>query len=653
MAEIWDFVVVGSGGGGGTIAWQLAKSNFKVLLLEQGRDPAPHMSGPVSIGHAGAFDTSYHDEYGIYMNRPDRFVRLRGAYNTFTDAEDGGNNAEAFDGGWVAATLGGGSATWGGWSYRALPIDLNLATHFKSQNLGGETQLDWLSRQGYQVADWPIGYGDLAPYYRIAEALFAVGGDREAINRSIANSDWYPWLKSQPHFGSEAHWLLRSPFPKPAYPLTPVGHLVAEIMTRGGGMASAPMPASLVHPSETEQGYDTRTYLQAAINAWQQESGDPLPAFWRDGAEKLWSARRRQPCNMCGYCGGYICWGAGGPKSGTLTTTLQEFRDRDNAELRTDSFVYEIIVDPQTGRATGVRYLDISKPEHPRQEVVAARYVIVSAGAIQSARLLLMSGPGRGLGNQSDQLGRNVTFHVFGLTTEAALASRFDGLVHGELGHTGSTTSYGPYFLRDDVGVTGHPGSWWKVGTLSSTARKNPLSESGARFPKRVGRGFLDDMSKHNRAFHIRMTGDDLPHRDMRVTLDRSRVDEYGFPVARITRGFFANEKKALFPLTKSLFERMMHNFDAALDGQPVIKDRAAVKLFGDHQHGTCRMGDDPAKSVVNRNCQLHEAKNVFVVDSSFLPTGLGVPPMFTVVANALRVGTWITEQMRPGGELN
>lgn len=51
---------------------------------------------------------------------------------------------------------------------------------------------------------------------------------------------------------------------------------------------------------------------------------------------------------------------------------------------------------------------------------------------------------------------------------------------------------------------------------------------------------------------------------------------------------------------------------------------------------GTCRMGDDRTKSVLNRNCQMHDVPNVFVVDTSFMPTGLGVNPMVTVVANAL-----------------
>src|SRR5262249_15574529 len=76
------------------------------------------------------------------------------------------------------------------------------------------------------------------------------------------------------------------------------------------------------------------------------------------------------------------------------------------------------------------------------------------------------------------------------------------------------------------------------------------------------------------------------------------------------------------------------------------------INLTGDHQMGTCRMGNDPTTSVVNANCQLHDAKNVLVVDSSFMPSSLGLNPMMTVVANALRVGTWAVAQMGSQGEL-
>jgi choline dehydrogenase-like flavoprotein len=55
---------------------------------------------------------------------------------------------------------------------------------------------------------------------------------------------------------------------------------------------------------------------------------------------------------------------------------------------------------------------------------------------------------------------------------------------------------------------------------------------------------------------------------------------------------------------------------------------------------------------VVDRNCRLHDVPNVFVIDTSFFPTGVGLNPMVTVVANALRVGTWIVEQSNRGHEL-
>ena len=67
---------------------------------------------------------------------------------------------------------------------------------------------------------------------------------------------------------------------------------------------------------------------------------------------------------------------------------------------------------------------------------------------------------------------------------------------------------------------------------------------------------------------------------------------------------------------------------------------------------GTCRMGHDPNTSVLDANCRLHDCPNVLVVDTSFMPTGFGLNPMVTVVANALRVGTWIVQESRAGRDL-
>ena len=185
---------------------------------------------------------------------------------------------------------------------------------------------------------------------------------------------------------------------------------------------------------------------------------------------------------------------------------------------------------------------------------------------------------------------------------------------------------------------------------MVSTAKKNPL-ETAVRLQQdeakqQIGAKLLKAMEAHSRNVELRLTGDDLPMRDNRVDLDPTHVDEYGIPVARITRRF-GDAEKTMFRVARPVMERVFEEYTAL--GATVKSSDANVRQIGDHQHGTCRMGTDPLTSVVNEHCQIHEAQNVFVVDTSFMPTGLGLNPMVNVVANALRVGTWIVSEMKSG----
>jgi choline dehydrogenase-like flavoprotein len=310
-----------------------------------------------------------------------------------------------------------------------------------------------------------------------------------------------------------------------------------------------------------------------------------------------------------------------------------------NVEIVTDAKVFEISYDARTRRASGVRYLDISDPENPRTVSTRADNVVVSCGAIQSARLLLMSGPPGGLGNRYDQVGRNATFHCFGLGASYALPPKFQGLVRSELGHTGNVMSYEHYFLRDKEG------KWRKSGVTISTAKKNPLENATGKFQNEdlIGKSLIEAMEAYTRTVELRVTADDLPMPANRVTLDPNYVDEYGLPVSRVTRKFGPAEE-TMFDLATEAAAQVFEPMVARYGGKPRI-GRGNVTLFGDHQMGTCRMGDDPTTSVLDRYCRLHEVSNVFVVDSSFMPTGLGLNPMVTVVANALRVGSWIVSE--------
>jgi choline dehydrogenase-like flavoprotein len=302
----------------------------------------------------------------------------------------------------------------------------------------------------------------------------------------------------------------------------------------------------------------------------------------------------------------------------------------------------EILADGS--KATGVSYLDITDPDHLKRCVEMCDYVVVSCGAVQSARLLLLSGPPGGLGNESDQVGRNITFHLFGLGVKVTLSEKLQGYLHGEFGPTGNTSTFGAYFVQD------HSKAWIKAGHITSAAKKNPLDDAvGALRKGAIGAPLLKNLQAHNRTLEVRLTGDDLPMPDNRVTLDPTYVDEYGLPVARIARKLGANER-ALFKASQKTLESIFNQYEAKkLVESPVKFTEGEVALIGDHQMGSCRMGNDPKDSAVNKYCRLHTVPNLFVVDSSFMPTGLGLNPMVTVVANALRVGTHIADRLSRG----
>lgn len=637
--EIADFVVVGSSGGGGTIAWLLAKAGLDVVVIEAGSDIAK----PVVAGGAD-YNPVTHDEYKYRLQRPDPKRRPRGDYNTFRQSEAAA--AAPFDAAWTASVLGGGSIIWGTWAFRALPIDFRLRTHFHKTG-----QLAELDGMGYSIPDWPVQYSEMEPFYNVAETLLAVSGDRQAVNRAVTQSAWYKQFESEDHFKNAGNWEPSFEFPCPVYPTTPVGHFIFKGMEHAlgdgypQGLYPVPLPVAIVNPGTPE--YKTREAIQKALDAW----GGSRPGFWDRTAEDLWSERVRSACTLCGFCGEYLCWGRQGPKSGTRVSTLKELRDLPNAEVHADAKAYEVMHDPRTGRATGVRFLDVSDPDHPRPRVQRARNVIVSCGAVQSARLLRMSGPPVGLGNKTNQLGRHAMFHLFGFEATCFLPEAFRGLLRSELGSTGNVTSFANYFVEDDV----EAGKWWKGGTLVSTAAKNPLENADRKVTSGLrGTRLLKEMERHPLTVKLRLTGDDLPMPGNRVDLDPKFVDEYGFPVARVTRDFGPAEKK-MFKLMQEKLRQVFKHFETTglLNPQTIkVEETAIVKLIGDHQMGTCRMGDDPATSVVDRNCRLHDTPNVFVVDSSFMPTGFGLNPMVTVVANALRVGTWIVEQTKSGDGL-
>jgi choline dehydrogenase-like flavoprotein len=256
-----------------------------------------------------------------------------------------------------------------------------------------------------------------------------------------------------------------------------------------------------------------------------------------------------------------------------------------------------------------------------------ADMVVVSCGAANSAALLLRSANDKhpaGLANGSDQVGRNYMFH----NSQAVLA----------LSLTPNDTMFQKTLALNDFyfGMEGFPypmGNIQMIGkTLAGMYRaEKPLLT--ALVPDRV----LDEISRH--AVDFWLTTEDLPDPSNRVTIDRE---------GRVVLAYTPNNQ---VPMRK-LYEKLRAMLgEIGLQPQHLVaRDlymRNDIPLAGcAHQAGTCRFGDDPATSVLDRDCKAHELDNLYVVDTSFFVSIGAVNPSLTAIANALRVSDHLQKRL-------
>jgi choline dehydrogenase-like flavoprotein len=136
----------------------------------------------------------------------------------------------------------------------------------------------------------------------------------------------------------------------------------------------------------------------------------------------------------------------------------------------------------------------------------------------------------------------------------------------------------------------------------------------------------------HKRSIVIIGPTQQIPSADARVTLDPSVKDKFGLPVAR----FSGNVHPHTFEIGEVQGKRAEAWLkEAGAIHTSIMAGRPESVSAGQHQAGTCRMGNDPKASVVNRNCQLHDVDNAFVIDSSVHVTNGGFNPALTIMAIA------------------
>ena len=325
----------------------------------------------------------------------------------------------------------------------------------------------------------------------------------------------------------------------------------------------------------------------------------------------------RGPCMRCRWCCGFAC--EVDAKNGSQNTVIPVALNTGNCELRTECMVKEILTDDR-GRARGVAYFD----ERGHLQEQLSDLVVVSGCATESARLLLNSKSRlfpNGLGNRYDQVGRHLQGHHY-----TGAAGFFEQDTYDDIG-PGATIAVTDY----NHGTPGLCGG----GMLANEFIRLPIHMVD-RLPAatpRWGVGHKKAMRAwHKRTVVIMGPTQQIPTAEGRVTLDPDVRDKWGLPVVR----FSGNVHPHTFEIGAVQAER----------AEAWLKETGAVSTTrmagkpetvsaGQHQAGTCRMGNDPKGSVVNRFCQIHDVDNAFVIDSSVHVTNGGFNPALTIMALA------------------
>ena len=338
----------------------------------------------------------------------------------------------------------------------------------------------------------------------------------------------------------------------------------------------------------------------------------------------------RPACVRRRTCCGFAC--PVNAKCGTHNTVIPAALSTGNCELRTRCVVGSLLIDA-SGRITGVGYFD---RDNTKQEQTAD-IIVLAASATETPRLLLNSTSKQfptGVGNRYDWVGRNLQGHAytgaFGLFEEDI----FDDVGPGATLATSDFSHHNP-------GIVGG-------GILANEFTRLPYLFSNIRPPgsRMWGKEHKEFQRKYFRR-NVQVVGpvQEMPSFDSRVQTDPSVRDSWGIPVVRLSGHRHSRDAEGCEFLSNK--------------AEAILKEAGASRTWrhlpggglsgGQHQAGTCRMGDDPRTSVTDRFGRVHDTPNVFVSDASLHVTNGGFNPALTIMALGYWVGEHIAAEWQKG----
>ena len=334
--------------------------------------------------------------------------------------------------------------------------------------------------------------------------------------------------------------------------------------------------------------------------------------------------KARSACIRCATCDGYPC--LVNAKSDAHTICVEPALERPNVTLLTNAFVTRLLTS-----ASGREVTAVEVERNGVRESYSADVVAVSAGAINSAALLLRSANEKhpkGLANSSDVVGRHYMGHVNSVLLAVSRCPN-------------------PTTFQKTLGVNDYyfgSSDWeYPMGHISFVGKLDGVALSAGA--PAIAPGFtLDLMARHSLDFWL--TSEDLPDPENRVTIDKK---------GNIVLAYTPNNLEAHQRLRAKLEGLMKqqtrcpehgHECHQGLFGRSLFIGERIPLAGVAHQNGTIRFGHDPATSALNVDCRAHDVDNLYVVDGSFFMASAAVNPALTIMASALRVGEHLKRRL-------
>lgn len=525
---------------------------------------------------------------------PEQQTQLKWSYQS---PRLGANTTRAF---------GDFDAAYGGWEIDGEPYTRNRGTEFdwfRARMLGGRTNhwgrislrfgphdfkhksLDGLGD------DWPVSYADIKPYYDRLDKMVGVFGTNEGL---VNDPDGF-FL----------------PPPKPR-----LHELMIKKAATGIGIPVIPARKSM---------------LTRPIN------------------------KDRGSCFFCGQCSRGCSVHA---DFSAATCLVKPARSTGNVEVFTNAMAREVLTD-KSGKPTGILYTDKT---HMQEYQVNGKVIVLAASACESARLLLNSKSARhpdGLANSSGMVGKYLHDST-GASRSAFIPRLMDRKRYNEDG-VGGMHVYSPWWLDNKKldfargyhleygGGMGMPAYGFGSG-IEKLNGKYAGSDGKIKEAGGYGASLKEDYRRFygaNVGFSGR--GECIAREDNYCEIDPDVVDKYGIPVLRFNYTWSEHEINQA--------KHMHQTFESIIDamgGVALGKKPGADKKYGllnpgriIHEVGTTRMGNDPKRSVLNKFCQAHDVKNLFVVDGGPFVSQADKNPTWTIMALSMRASEYMIDQLK------